>query len=145
MNRKTEARNAKSFITTVDGERFTVLPLNGSAARFPKPWEDLSHLFKILDLPDHPESPLKPLNIDSTIINEILGIEDPTPEQEATLTAVLSGETTVAMQSVVGPVNARKIHFSLGPTPMVAALADASGINQIPTQRLLIITDRPLN
>lgn len=138
--------NEKLFVTTVDGgAKVTVLPLNGSTALFPKPWEDLSHLVNILDLPDHPESSGQPLKIDSRYIIEILGIENPTPEEEAKLTAVLSGEITVDIQSVVEPVNARKIHFSLGPTPIAAALVDASAIDRIPTRHLLIITDLPRN
>ena len=138
MNR---VENAKSFImTTVDGARVTVLPLNGSAAYFPKPWEDLSHLFKTLDLPDHSEDLARPLEIALRDINEILGIKNPTPAQEAKLTAVLSGDTTGK-----GSVQARCIRFNLGATtPMVAALVDTSAIDQIFTRRLLIITDLPL-
>lgn len=142
MNRRIEAINEKLFITTLDGAKVTVLPLNGSAGFLPEPREDLlSDLFNILDLPDHPESSGQPLKIDPRYITEILGIENPTPEQEATLTAVLSG----GIATGVGSVNARRITFSLGRTPMVAALADASKIAKIPTQRLLIITDLPRN
>lgn len=134
--------NEKLFITTVDGERLTVLPLNGSATLFPKPWETLSHLFNILDLPVYQGGHVQLLNINPRYINEILGIEHPTPEDEAKLTAVLLSKNTAISEE---PVEARTVKFNLGQTPMTATLVDASRIRQIPTRRLLIITDLPRN
>lgn len=141
MNREIEARNEKLDHINWDGETVAVLYLNGSKACLPNASKTLSHIMKFLDLPDHPESSAKSLNIDPGCINEILKIENPTPEQEAKLTAALSENTATSL----GSVRARTIKFSLGPTLMVAALADAQTIDQIFTRRVLFIADLPLN
>lgn len=136
--------NEKLSFVTVDGRTLPVLFLNGSAKRFPKPWEDLSGPVNILDLPDHSGNYARPLTINPSHINEILEIENPTLEQEATLTAVLSGDTAITM----GPFNASRITFSSGLIPMVAALVtlpnftDASSTYLLPP-RLLIVSDYP--
>lgn len=143
--------NEKLSIATLDdGTRAAVLYLNGSSGLLPKPRENLlTDLFDTLELPVY-QGGHQLLNIDPRYINEILGIEHPTPEQEAKLTAALLSQDIADIAISAGLVPARGIQLSVGRIPMAAALVnfadhpDVLATYHLPT-RLLIITDRPLN